>query len=153
MTRPAGRWSATLFAVAVAVNFVWEMAQSVLFAPMGGWMQATWRCVAASLGDGVMVLIIAATGWLWFRRADWMVRPGIAGYALMATAGIAIAVLVERHALATGRWAYTGRMPLLPVVRVGLVPVLQMAIVPAVVFRVAGRLTAAGSRRRQTRRH
>lgn len=129
-----------LFMVAVAVNFVWEMTQSVLFVPMGGWAQGTWRCFVASLGDGVIVLIIAAIGWLWFRRADWMVRPGIGGYVLMATAGIAIAVLIEHYAVATGRWAYTERMPLLPIVHVGLVPMLQMVIVPAVAFWVAVRL-------------
>lgn len=61
------------------------------------------------------------------------------GYALMATVGVVIAVLIERHALATGRWAYTDWMPVLPVLDVGLVPVLQMLIVPAVVFRVAVR--------------
>jgi len=130
-----------IFAVAVAVNFGWEMTQSVVFAPMGGgWVYGAWRCFIASLGDGVMVLFIAAIGWLWFQRADWVVRPGFAGYALMATVGIAVAVLIERHALATGRWAYTERMPVLPVVHVGLVPVLQMVIAPAVAFRVAARL-------------
>ena len=129
-----------VFAVAAVLNFAWEMTQSVLFAPMGGSMRGTWRCFVASLGDGVIVVIIGAIGWLWFRRADWMVRPGFAGYALTATAGIAIAILIERHALATGRWAYTERMPVLPVVHVGLVPVLQMVIVPAVTFWVVARL-------------
>lgn len=129
-----------IFTVAVAVNFAWEMTQSVLFAPMGGWMQGTWQCFVASLGDGVIVLVIAAIGWLWFQRTDWALRPGFAGYALMATVGVAIAVLIERHALATGRWAYTERMPLVPVAHVGLVPVLQMVIVPPIVFRVTARL-------------
>lgn len=129
-----------IFAVAVAVNFVWEMTQSVVFAPMGGWVYGAWRCFVASLGDGVMVLVIAAIGWLWFQRADWALRPGVAGYALMATVGVAVGILIERHALATGRWAYTERMPLVPVAHVGLVPVLQMVIVPPLVFRVAARL-------------
>src|SRR5713226_676591 len=119
------------FLVAVAVNLVCEMTQSVLFAPMGGWMSGTWRCFIASVGDAVIVLIIAAIGWLWFQRADWIVRPGLVGYTLMTTVGIAIAVLIERHALATGRWVYTEQMPVLPVVHVGVVPVLQMMIMPA----------------------
>lgn len=92
---------------AVLLNFVWEMAQSVLFAPMGGWVQGTWRCFVASLADGVIVLIIFGIGWLWFQRADW---------------------------------AYTERMPVLPVVHVGLVPVLQIVIVPAMAFQVAVRV-------------
>ena len=103
-------------------------------------MDGTRRCFVASLGDGVIVLSIVAIGWLLFQRGDWIVRPGVPGYALMATVGIAIAVLIERYALATARWAYTEQMPMLPLVHVGLVPVLQMVILPAVVFWVAVRL-------------
>lgn len=128
------------FLIAVVVNFVWEMMQAVLFGPMGGWVSGVWTCFIASLGDGVIVLFIAAIGSLWFQRADWIVRPGFAGYALMTTVGVAIAILIERHALATGRWAYTEQMPVLPVVHVGIVPVLQMVIVPSIAFLAAVRL-------------
>lgn len=140
MTRAAVLQMVVMFMVAVTVNFVWEMAQSVLFARMGGWMEGSRRCFVASLGDGVIVLTIAAIGWLWFRHADWIVRPGFGGYTLMTTVGVTIAVLVERYALETGRWAYTERMPMLPMVRVGLAPVLQMVIVPPIVFWMATRL-------------
>ena len=44
--------------VAAAFNFVWEIGQSPLFAPMGGWFSGTWRCFVASLGDGVIVLVL-----------------------------------------------------------------------------------------------
>lgn len=125
--------------VAVAVNFVWEMTQSVLFAPMGGWLYGTWRCFVASLGDGLIVLTIAASGWVLFRRVDWIVRPGRPGYTFIAALGMAIAVLIERRALATGQWSYTDRMLVVPVVHVGLVPVLQMVVVPPLVFWVAVR--------------
>ena len=79
-----------------------------------------------------------------FRRADWVTHPGVAGYALMTTVGLTIAVLIQRHALATGRWEYTENMPLLPIVRVGLVPVLQMVVVPPVVCRMTVRLLKYG---------
>lgn len=140
MNRTVTEQVIVLFMIAVVVNFAWEMTQSVLFAPMGGWVSGTWRCFVASLADGVIVLIIFGIGWLWFRRADWVTQPGFGGYVLMATVGVAIAVLIERHGLATGRWAYTEQMPVLPVVQVGVVPVLQMVIVPPLAFRVAVRL-------------
>ena len=126
-----------IFIAGLAVNFAWEMTHSVLFAPMGEWVCGMWRCFVASLGDGLIVLTIAGAGWLIFRRADWFVRPGLDGYMVMAALGMAIAVLIERWALATGRWAYTGRMLVIPVVQVGLVPVLQMVIVPPFVFWLA----------------
>jgi hypothetical protein len=137
MNRPVTRLFVVIFLIAVAVNFAWEIAQSVLYAPMGGWLAATWRCLVASLGDSVIVLGIAGSGWLLFRRVDWFVRPGLKEYLMMTALGITIAVLIERHALAAGRWVYTDRMPTLPFVNVGLVPVLQMVVLPPVVFWMA----------------
>lgn len=137
MDRPVTRLFIVTFVVAVAANFAWEVAQSVLYTPMGGWLSGTWRCFVASLG--VIVLGIAGSGWLLFRRADWFVRPGIAGYLLMTAIGVAVAVLIERRAIATGRWVYTDRMPIMPIVNVGLVPVLQMITLPPFMFSVAGR--------------
>jgi hypothetical protein len=130
---------ASLFVAAVAVNFAWEMAQSVLFAPMGGWARATSRCAAASVGDGLIVLAIAAVGGLLFRRADWFLRPRAGGYLFAATLGSAVAVLMERRAIATGRWTYTDAMPLIPALEVGVVPILQLVVLPPLAFSVAAR--------------
>ena len=66
--RRESRLLMAIFLVAVAFNFVWEIGQSPLFAPMGGWFSGTWRCFVASLGDGMIVLVIAVAGWLPFRR-------------------------------------------------------------------------------------
>jgi hypothetical protein len=139
MSRRAGRLFTTLFVIAVAANFVWEMAQSVLFAPMGGWVQASSRCAAASVGDGVIVVIIAAAGSVAFRRADWFDRPGAAGYLFIAVLGAAVAALVEWRSLSTGRWAYGEAMPLIPAVNVGLAPVLQMVVLPPLVLALTAR--------------
>lgn len=75
------------FLIAVGLNFLLEMSQSALFAPMGGTPWAMWRCFVASLGDGVIIIAIAAIGALLFRRLDWFVRPGRAGYVFMAVFG------------------------------------------------------------------
>jgi hypothetical protein len=139
MNRTAPRLLVVVFLVAIAVNFAWEMAQAELFEPMGEAAQATWRCLVASLGDGMIVLTISASGWLVFGRGDWFVRPGLKGYLFMGTLGIVFAVLIERHALSTGRWSYAGRMPIIPLIGVGFVPVVQMTLLPPVVFAVASR--------------
>jgi hypothetical protein len=135
--RPVIRLFLAFFVIAVAVNFVWEMGQSPLFAPMGGWLSGSWRSFVASLGDGVIVLAIAATGRLVFGRVDWFVRPAFAGYVFMGALGVIIATAIEIVARATGRWSYADRMPLIPVVHVGLVPVLQMLVLPPLVFAAA----------------
>ena len=127
------------FLVAVGLNFLWEMLQSALFAPMGGTVQPVWRCFVASLGDGIIILAVAAIGALLFRRFDWFVRPGPAGYVFMTVFGAVVATSIERWALSTGRWAYAVGMPLISVLNVGLVPVLQMVILPPLVFALAVR--------------
>ena len=137
MNRTVLRLLAATFLVAVAINFAWETAQSALFAPMGGWVSGTWRCFVASLGDGVILLAIVAAGSLLFRRVDWFVRPGPAGYVFMAALGMTAAVAIEIGARAAGRWSYTDQMPLIPIVHVGLVPVLQMLVLPPLVFAVS----------------
>ena len=128
-----------IFLIAVAFNLVWEIAQSSLFAPMGGSFSGTWRCFVASLGDGVIVLALAVAGSLLFRRVDWFLHPGLAGYAFMAVLGVAVAVGIEIGALATGRWSYSNHMPLIPVLQVGLAPVLQMLVLPPLVFAATAR--------------
>lgn len=125
------------FLVALSVNFVWEMLQSPLFAPMGGWLAATARCAAASVGDGVIVVTIAAVGGVLFRRWDWFARPGVIGRLFMATCGIAVAIVIERRALSSGRWMYADAMPLVPALNVGVVPVLQMVVVPPLACGIA----------------
>ena len=130
-----------LFFVAVAINLLWEMAQMGLFASTGSWIRDSAGCVRASLGDGGMVLGIYAVGALVFRRLDWFRRPGVAGYAVMLTIGVILAAAFEMFALRSGRWAYTGSMPRLPLAGgLGLLPMLQMMILPPVIFKVASAL-------------
>ena len=139
MTQRETRLFIVIFLVAVTFNFVWEVGQSPLFTPMGGWLLGTWRCFVASLGDGVVVLAIAVAGWVLFRRVEWFVRPGFTGYAFMGALGAAVAVAIEFGARATGRWSYSAQMPLIPVVQVGLAPVLQMLVLPPLVFAAMAR--------------
>ena len=135
----AFRSGAVVFAVAVAINFVWEMAQSFLFAPMGNAWEGTWRCLRASVGDAVVIVGLFAIGCVLFRRRLWIVQSGVAAYVFLIVAGVSIAIAMESLAVRQGWWANRAQMPTLPGLGVGLVPLLQMAILPVVVLR----LTAA----------
>jgi hypothetical protein len=121
-----------LFAVAVPLNLAWEVAQMRAYAfPRQGLLADIVGCLVPSFGDGLMTLAVYWTGWLVFRRADWVARPALAGYALMTAAGFAPAVAVEWNALRrTGAWAYAPAMPLMPGLGVGWLPVLQMLVLP-----------------------
>ena len=138
------RMLAAIFVVAVGFNYVWELAQSPLYAGMSDFSRMLWHCFAPSLGDGLLVLIIFAAGWVALRQRDWFVRPGVRGYALMLGAGFVIAISVELIAVyGLGRWEYNAGMPLLPGLGVGLLPIAQMLLLPPIIFRVVAAWLAA----------
>jgi hypothetical protein len=145
------RWrtsAALVFAIAVAVNYVWELAQSPLYAGQDDVGVLLWHCLRAASGDGVLVLVIFAGGAMLTRRPDWFVRPGTGGYVWMLSAGLLIGVVVEWLGVhVAGRWAYSARMPVVPGLRIGLVPVLQMLVLPPLIFRMASAAERAIVRR------
>ena len=116
-----------VFTAAVFINYPWELAQTPLYVGMDDFSLVWWHCFVASLGDGLLVLLIFAVGWVAFRRRDWFVRPGARGYLLMLAFGLVVSVAVEWAATnVVAQWRYTGRMP--RVLGVGIVPVAQMQI-------------------------
>ena len=131
-----------VFVIGVTVNYVWEVAQAPLFAgltPGNIW----WHCFVASLGDGVILLLILVIGWCVHRRLEWFMKPGVSGYAVMAVSGLLIATLIEWLAVHVAqRWSYTAAMPTFPVLDIGLVPVAQMLLLPPLIFRLARRWAA-----------
>jgi hypothetical protein len=129
---------ALIFVIAVIMNYVWELAQARLYVGLEYSPAMLWHCFVASLGDGVMVLLILSAGWLTLRRWDWFVRPGLLGFVVMTVAGFILAVLVEWVAVhILNRWQYTENMPRLPGVDIGLIPIVQMLILPPLIFRIA----------------
>ena len=129
----------TVFIVAVLLNYLWELGQARLYLGMEEYNPGVfWHCFVASLGDGIMVLLIVAAGWIALRQPAWFVRPGVRGYLVMITTGLVLAVLVELVAVhKLGRWAYAARMPMVPGLGIGLVPIAQMLILPPLIFRIA----------------
>ena len=126
------------FVSAVALNFGWEMAQARLYEPMGTAWEATRRCFVASLGDGLMILLVVASGAMLFRSVRWFVEPTLASYAFAALTGLIFAVAVELWGLATGRWTYQVHMPRVPGTDLGAVPLAQMVILTPLSLWLAG---------------
>lgn len=126
----------TLFVISVPLNFIWELAQMPLYVDNGNLLNFARHCIIPSLGDGVILLIIFGVGWRVLRRADWFVQPTASVYAFMLVSGLIIAIVIEWVAVyGMSRWSYTTRMPVLPVLGVGLSPVLQMLLLPPVIFK------------------
>ena len=129
-------WSVEVFAIAFALNSIWELAQAPLYQSMGSAWEATRRCFVASVGDGALILIILTA-----------IR-GLAGrasverqYTLAVVFGVAVASAVEWWGLTAGRWAYGPQMPIVPGTALGIVPLLQLAILTPLTMWCAGRTT------------
>jgi hypothetical protein len=111
--------------------------QSPPYVGMGHFSVVWWHCLMASVGDGLLVLLIFLAGWLALHRRDWINRPGIRGYVLMLAVGLSTSVSVEWVAVhVMGEWAYTAQMPLVPGLGVGVMPVAQMLVLPPLIFRI-----------------
>jgi hypothetical protein len=134
---------AVLFVVSVPLNYVWEFAQSFLYAGLGPWQTMLWHCFIASLGDGILVWIIYVTGLCIFRRLDWFMssNPGTARYSVMLITGSVIGIGVEWVAVhVMHRWSYTAAMPIVPYLNIGMVPFAQMLLLPPLIFHVVAEL-------------
>lgn len=129
-----------VFTIAVVINYGWELAQAPLYAWSADSRNIWWHCFIAALGDGVMVLLIFAAGWLLLGRFDWFLSPGARGYLVMLLSGLALAIGIELIAVhVLQRWTYAPSMPRVPALEIGIVPVLQMLILPPLIFGLVAR--------------
>ncbi len=127
-----------VFIVASLLNYLWELAQAPLYVGLENYSTAVfWHCFVSSLGDGLMILLIVAAGWIALQRQNWFEHPGVPGYLVMLATGLLLAVLVEWVGLhVLGRWRYTENMPIMPGLGVGVVPIAQMLFLPPLIFRI-----------------
>ena len=129
-----------VYVVSVAVNYPWELAQAALFTAESHPGRTFVHCFVASLGDGIMLLLLFGMGAAVSGRFDWFRRPRIRDYIVLCASGFVLAVAIEWVAVhLLHRWSYTEDMPLLPVLDVGLIPLLQMVLLPPVVFWLVAR--------------
>jgi glucan phosphorylase len=85
------------------------------------WLRVTLAlCTRAAVGDVGIIPGISAAGALAAGDLRWGLRDRLNIYATAAVLGLVYAVLVEHAALAAGRWSYTERMPVMPVLGAGL---------------------------------
>ncbi len=124
-----------LFSLAVIINYPWERAQSRLYVLPGGVEVHWWMCAAASVIDGLLVLLIFWIGRLVIGRHDWYLRPGARGYAVLLLSGVVVSVAGEWIAIDGAQWwAYSPHMPLVPELKIGLAPVAQMLVLLPLIF-------------------
>ena len=121
----------SVFILVFLLNFLWEILQAFLYGPhfvgLGGLVKVH---LVASLGDVLMIMIIFLLSYVIsgynFLNSECNARR----FFSVMIIGFILAVIVEKYALATGRWGYSSLMPIIPFLNVGLTPVLQMVLIP-----------------------
>ena len=133
-TRSVPGLLAAIAGVSFALNFPWEVAQAPFFSSMEqlAFEEGLFACLRAALGD--VVLTLAAYLIVAWATHDlrWALRPAGRRLAAFTALGIGATILLELHALGTGRWVYDDSMPRLPLLGVGLVPILQWILLPPI---------------------
>jgi len=128
-----------LFGLAVVVNYPWERAQSSLYVLRDGAEVEWWMCAAASVADGLVVLLILQISRLVIGQRDWYLRPRARGYTVLLLSGAVISVAVEWIAIYGAQWwAYSPDMPVVPGLNIGLTPLAQMLVLPPLIFALLG---------------
>lgn len=129
------RDSSRIFVMSVILNYPWERVQSSLYLTKDGTAIPWWHCMLASLGDGLLVLLIFWAGRVVFGQPAWFEHPGLRGYLLMVVTGPAMIIPLEWILMyGVEWWSYTADMYLVPGLAVGVSPVVQMLLLPPLIF-------------------
>ncbi len=120
----------------IPINFIWEMVQMPLYKDMPWDLYTALFCLAASVGDAAMILIIFFAVILLVKNKNWLLNLTLQNIFLTLIVGFIIALLVEQYALNNDMWRYGEIMPRIPLWDIGISPILQMLILPLVIFRL-----------------
>jgi hypothetical protein len=135
-SHPKWRFFAALPVAAFALNWLWEIVQMPAYEPPAQASASTALAhVVPSLGD--VALTFAVYGVCALAAGRWRLARTWNEYAAAVLLGGACAVAYEWKALASSWWSYSSRMPVVPLLGVGLWPVLQLALLVPLAFWLA----------------
>jgi hypothetical protein len=118
------------------LNFIWEIIQLPFYTL---WRTATPKTIAFAVihctaGDVVIAITALVSSLLIFGSNDWPERRRISISILTIITGVTYTVYSERSNIASGAWAYSEVMPIIPWLDIGLTPILQWLIIPGYYF-------------------
>ncbi len=112
-------WLCTkVFFAAFFINLLWENLHAFLYLHNQGGFVSELVLLRATLVDAVIILVAFS-----FSRA----MPERYRTMFIILTLFVVAILIERWALSTNRWAYSDLMPILPILNSGLTPTIQLA--------------------------
>lgn len=110
-------------------NLIWENVQAPLYKGFVSFGQHFKQCLIASVGDMVFVVVVYLIFVGVFRDWYWIQNLTLKLAILVVLLGGISAVVFEKVAFHLGYWSY-GKMPVIPLLDVGLMPVIQLMVLP-----------------------
>ncbi len=109
-----------IFLIAFLLNVVWENMHARLYVHYKKKPITRLILLRAALFDAVFITLVSVL---------FLFIPSLQQQLwLSVVPGILFAIGLERWALYTRRWAYTEKMPLIPLLNVGITPSLQLGL-------------------------
>jgi hypothetical protein len=109
-----------IFFFAFLFNFLWENLHAPLYLHYRGGVITELILARAALVDAFLILVLVIIS-----RAQKISQRRTL---FIFLAGLFIAIILEKWALVTGRWAYGPSMPLMPILNIGLTPAIQLGL-------------------------
>ncbi len=124
---------------ALLLSLPWEFGQMWLYAGASemSHLQGIQICMAATVGDAVIMLIAFGVVATVARSQDWVRAPNPSQSAGFVLIGLVVTIAIEIIATrADGllSWRYAPAMPVTPLLGVGLAPLLMWLVVPLLVL-------------------
>lgn len=116
-----------IFLLSFILNLIWENLHSLLYVGYMGGKITEFILLRASVADAVIITLISIPFVFIprLKRKSW----------LIIFIGVLVAIFIELWALNTGRWAYNGYMPIIPILGVGLTPAIQLGLLGYLSYR------------------
>lgn len=125
--------------ISFILNLIWEVSHAPLFYWFIGYKSHLLMCLYPSVWDAFLVLSIYFIISLLSRNFDWIKNIKKKELFYIIILWLIIAIIFEKYALITWRWAYNENMPIIPLLWIWLTPTLQMIIIPYLTFWFAWR--------------
>ncbi len=125
---------ATALITSFFLNLIWENGQMFLYNGYDGFLSSFLMCLAATLGDVVIITLIYLIMSFVFRGWNWFQYFSKGKLTILLVVSLIFAVIIELYGLGTERWSYNELMPTIPFLDVGFTPILQMIIIVPIVF-------------------
>jgi hypothetical protein len=109
-----------VFFLGLVANLVWENWHAQFYQHYQNQPITQLILIKAAIFDAVFIFILALIFGL--------LPAGNKKYWLGLLIGIIFSIILEKHALATGRWAYNDLMPIIPLLNTGLTPTIQLGL-------------------------